>query len=85
LHITVAAFNDWCASKKVSARDLFKEAVAAGLVGPTQKTLYLGEGSVQYSGIGSHKCLVVRDSALPATMSPGTPQLTVVQGGITAP
>lgn len=83
IFVTMAAFNDWCASKKVSARDLFKDAVAAGLIGAAQKTVYLGEGSVQYSGIGSHKCLVVRDTALPATMSPGTPHLTVVQGGLT--
>jgi hypothetical protein len=82
IYITKAAAKEWCDSRKVSYRDLVRDAAAAGLVRASTKTVHLGQGSVQYSGLSIHECLVVRDSALPATMSPGAPQLTVVQGGL---
>lgn len=85
IYLTMAAVNDWCASKNVSVRDLMREAAAKGLILPQPKQVYLGEGSVQYSGVASHRCLVIREDALPLTMAPGTPQLTVVQGGVATP
>lgn len=85
VYLRMSAVRDWCNKHNVSCRDLIREASAKGLVSAKEKRVGLGQGSVKYSGTGSFPCLVVDQSALPVTMSPGVPNLTVVQGSKAAP
>jgi len=80
IYLAADAVRKWAADRNISARDLMREAAGKGLIKPSEISVQLGRGSVMYSGLGTVKCWVVNESALPATMSPAAPQLTVIQG-----
>jgi hypothetical protein len=85
IYLSADAVRKWAADRNISARDLMREASAKGLIANAERTVQIGRGSVKYSGLGSMKCWVINETALPATMSPAAPVLTVVQGGAQTP
>lgn len=81
VYVSAAVARSWCNKRNVSAREVFKGAVAAGLLGVREKRFQLGSGSREYVGLGnSIPCWEVLPGAA-ASLVANAGSLSVLQGG----
>lgn len=80
VYMSEAAIRMWCNKKGISAKELFKQAVADGAVLPQKVPFRLGSGTARYQGLNSKiPCWQVVSVAAGAALSlvPNLPPATV--------
>lgn len=88
VYIRADAAKAWCNKKGVTAQDVFKGAVAAGLVKAKETRFGTGSGTSQYSGMGAPEpCWEVNYGTMKGMLVPvpSAPHLAIVQSTTVKP